>query len=74
MMKYLAVVEQAQKEYEDKVQLRRIDIYKSDRIACRLEYTRSPSLILLKDGKILKKFEDLTKITEIIKEMVEKYS
>jgi thioredoxin reductase (NADPH) len=71
---YLAVVEQAQKEYEDKVQLRRIDIYKSDRIACRLEYTRSPSLIFLKDGKILKKFEDLTRVTEIIKEMVEKYS
>ncbi len=71
---YLARIEQAQKNHEGKVQLRRIDIYKSDRIACRLEYTNSPSLIFLKDGEIIKQFEDLTKVDEIIKDMVKQHS
>ena len=71
---YLVRIEQEQKNYEGKVQLRRIDIYKSDRIACRLEYSKSPSLIFMKDGKILEQFEDLTKVNEILKKAVEKYA
>ena len=71
---YLVRIEGEQKNYEGKVQLRRIDIYKSDRIACRLEYSKSPSLIFMKDGKILEQFEDLTKVNEIIKKAVEKYA
>ena len=71
---FLGRVEQEQKNYKEKVQLRRIDIYKSDRIACRLEYTRSPSLIFLKDGEVIEKFEDLTKVDKIIKDMVAKHA
>jgi len=71
---YLARIEQEQKNYEGKIQLRRIDIYKSDRIACRLEYTKAPSLIFMKEGKVLEKHEDLSKVNEIIKMAVEKYA
>jgi len=71
---FLSRIEEEQKKYEGKVQLRRIDIYKTDRIACRLEYTQSPSLIFLKHGEILEKYEKLSQIDKIIREMVQKYS
>jgi len=71
---YLARIEQSQKDHDGKIQLRRIDIYKSDRIACRLEYSECPSLIFMKDGKILKHFENLAKVDSIISDMVKQYS
>ena len=71
---YLGQIEQEQKIYDGKVQLRRIDIYKSDRIACRLGYTKSPSLIFMKQGKILERLEDLTKLKGILQDIVKKYS
>jgi thioredoxin reductase (NADPH) len=71
---YLSRIEQAQIEFDGKVQLRRIDIYKSDRIACRLEYTQSPSLIFLKDGKVIKHIEDFSNIGAVISKMVEQYT
>jgi len=57
---YLSRVEQIQREYKDKVQLRRIDVYKSDRIACRLSYTATPSLIFMKEGVVLENITDLS--------------
>ncbi|MFO7775299.1 MAG: FAD-dependent oxidoreductase [Candidatus Hydrogenedentota bacterium] len=71
---YLARIEQAQKNYEGKIQLRRIDVYKSDRIACRLEYKNCPSLIFMKNGEIIEHYEDLAKVDSIISEMVKQYS
>ena len=67
---FLARIEQAQKRHDGKVALRRIDIYKSDRIACRFNYTKSPSLIFMKNGEILQNVVDLAKVDDRIEEMV----
>lgn len=71
---YLAAVEQATREHDGAIQLRRIDVYKSDRIACRLGYTKVPSLIFMKEGKVLNNLTDLTKMNEKIQEMVKKFA
>lgn len=70
---YLSIVEQAQREHKDRVQLRRIDIYKSDRIACRLGYTKSPELIFMKNGEVCASLTDFTNLNEKICAMVKKY-
>ena len=66
----LARVEQIQREYKNKVQLRRIDVYKSDRIASRLSYTATPSLIFMKEGKILDNVTDLSSLDKKVAGMV----
>lgn len=67
---FLGRIEQVQREYKDKIQLRRIDIYKSDRIACRLSYAKTPSLIFMKDGKMIENITDLAGIEKKIAQMV----
>lgn len=67
---FLARVEQAQREHKDKIQLRRIDVYKSDRIACRLNYTKTPSLLFLKDGVVIDNLTDLSGIEAKVSSMV----
>ena len=67
---YLQRIEQVQRELKDKVQLRRIDVYKSDRIACRLSYTKTPSLIFMKEGAVLENLTDLAGVEEKIKKIV----
>ncbi|HON88477.1 MAG TPA: FAD-dependent oxidoreductase [Spirochaetia bacterium] len=71
---YLARIEQIQKLYSEKVQLRRIDIYKSDRIACKLSYTKTPSLIFMKNGNILENITDLSNLDAKVAEAVKQYS
>ena len=71
---YLARVEQLQRERKDKFQLRRIDVYKSDRIACRLSYTKSPSLLCIKNGEVLHDCTDLTGMEQKIDEIIKQYS
>jgi thioredoxin reductase (NADPH) len=68
---YLARVERIQREHKQKVQLRRIDVYKSDRIACRLSYTKTPSLIFMKDGQVIDNVTDLSAVDKKIVEMVD---
>ncbi len=67
---YLQRIEQVQRELKDKVLLRRIDVYKSDRIACRLSYTKTPSLIFMKEGAVLENVTDLAGVEEKIKKIV----
>jgi len=71
---YLARIEQLQRERKDKFQLRRIDVYKSDRIACRLSYTKSPSLLCIKNGQVLHDCTDLNGMEQKIDEIIKKYS
>ena len=71
---YLSHVEQVCRELDGIVHLRRIDVYKSDRIACRLDYTACPSLIFMKNGEILENVTELSKIDDKIQEMVKKHS
>jgi thioredoxin reductase (NADPH) len=70
---FLARAEQVQREHMDKVQLRRIDVYKSDRIACRLAYTKTPALIFMKNGEVLENVTELSGLEAKVKEMVEKH-
>jgi thioredoxin reductase (NADPH) len=67
---FLAQIEQIQREFKDRIQLRRIDVYKSDRIACRLSYTKTPSLIFMKEGMIIENETDLSAIDKKIAAMV----
>ncbi len=71
---FLARVEQVQREYKEKIQLRRIDVYKSDRIACRLEYTKTPALIFMKEGKVLNNVTNLTNLEKTISDMIAQYA
>ena len=71
---YLSVIEKVQSEYNDKIALRRIDIYKSDNLACKLKYTKSPSLIFMKQGEILESVTELSGIKEKIESMIAKHS
>jgi thioredoxin reductase (NADPH) len=70
---FLGRIERAIKEYKDQIPLRRIDVYKSDRIACRLSYTKTPSLILMKNGEVVENFTDLSAIEKKIAEKIELY-
>ncbi len=63
---YLVRVEEIQKKYSDKIQLRRIDIYKSDRVACRLQFTKSPSVIIMNKGEVLHNITDFSGLDEKI--------
>lgn len=67
---FLQRIEQVQRELKDKVQLRRIDVYKSDRIACRLSYTKTSSLIFMKEGAVLENVTDLAGVEEKIRKIV----
>jgi thioredoxin reductase (NADPH) len=71
---HLSHVEQIHREYKDKLHLRRIDVYKSDRIASRLCYTATPSLIFMKEGKILDNVTNLSSLDKKVAEMVAAYS
>lgn len=71
---YLTTIEAVHKQMPDAFQLRRIDIYKSDRIACRLNYSEAPSIICMKDGAIVDTITELTNIEAKIKEFLLKHS
>ena len=70
---FLGRIERALKEYKEQIPLRRIDVYKSDRIACRLSYTKTPSLILMKNGEVVENFTDLSAIEKKIAEKIKLY-
>ncbi len=71
---FLARIEEIQKNNKDKFRLRRVDIYKSDRIACRLDYSASPALVVVKNGNVLEDITDLSTLNETIDEIIKKYS
>ena len=71
---FLSRVEHIQQPYKEKLGLRRIDVYKSDRIACRLDYSKTPSLIFMKEGKVVENVTDLSAIEGKIAEMVAKHA
>ena len=71
---FLGRVEKVHALHKDKVSLRRIDTYKSDRIACRLDYSKTPSLIFMKDGKVIENVTDLSAVENKIVDMVVKHT
>ena len=70
---FLGRIEQALKEFKEKIQLRRIDVYKSDRIACRLSCTKTPSLIVMKDGEVIENITGLSAIEQKIAKIAGMY-
>lgn len=71
---FLSQLEALQRQMHSAFQIRRVDVYKSDRIACRLQYTKSPSIIIMKDGKVLENITDLSGLEEKLAAVVKKYS
>lgn len=70
---YLAQVEHIQSTMKNQFHLRRIDVYKSDRIAQRFNYTKTPSIICLKNGQVLENCTDLSSLEEKISQFVKKH-
>jgi len=71
---FLSQLEALQRQMHSAFQIRRVDVYKSDLIACRLQYTKSPSIIIMKDGKVLENITDLSGLEEKLAAVVKKYS
>jgi len=72
---FLLRVEEIHKKHTNQITLRRIDIYKSDRIACELNYTKSPSLIFLKNGEILKNITDFSNFNSaVVEDIINTYT
>lgn len=71
---FLIRAEEIQKRHNDQILLRRIDIYKSDRIACRLKFTQSPSIIIMKKGEIIDNIVDFTQLDSKIENLIKQYS
>ena len=71
---FLSQLEALQRQMHSAFQIRRVDVYKSDRIACRLQYTKSPSIIIMKDGKVLENITDLSGLEEKLAAVVKKHS
>ncbi|MFO7611572.1 MAG: FAD-dependent oxidoreductase [Clostridia bacterium] len=70
---FLERIEKITNEYKGKVLLRRIDVYKSDRIACRLSYEKTPSIVFLKKGEAVENITDLSAVEKTIRETIEKH-
>lgn len=67
----LSRIENTVAENKDKIKLKRIDVYKSDRIACRLSCQKTPAVFLLKNGEIIESLYDLVAIEQKIKGLVD---
>jgi thioredoxin reductase (NADPH) len=57
---YLTYGEQLAKDMNNAFKLCRMDIYKSDKMACRFECTKTPCLVLLNKGQVVHREYDLT--------------
>lgn len=63
---YLTRIEQIHKDYEDKVKLCRVDIYKSDRLACKFGCEKTPCVVFVKDGNVIKREYDISNVKSAI--------
>jgi thioredoxin reductase (NADPH) len=63
---YLTVIERLQKEYDGKIKLCRVDIYKSDRLACRFECEKTPCVVFVKDGNVIKREYDISNVRSAV--------
>ncbi|MEX2444240.1 MAG: FAD-dependent oxidoreductase [Alkalispirochaeta sp.] len=70
---FLARLETLQREHEEKFQIVRIDVYKSDKMACMLDYEVSPSLFVMVDGQAKEYFTDLSALSDKVAAAVDRY-
>lgn len=74
---YLARIEKLQAQYRDRVQLRRIDIYKSDRIACslsRLPVAKAPSIVFLRRGQVVEILDELSSLDDKLRLIINRHA
>lgn len=71
---FLTRLETLQREHEKAFEIVRIDIYKSDKMACMLDYETSPSLFVMVDGQAKEYHTDLSALGEKVADVVEKYA
>jgi thioredoxin reductase (NADPH) len=70
---YLGRLEAIHNEHEDDFDIVRIDTYKSDRIACMLDYDKSPSLFVMVDGQAKEYYTDLSALANKVDDAIAKY-
>ena len=71
---FLSRLEALHNDCEDRFDIVRIDTYKSDRIACMLDYDTSPSLFVMVDGQAKEYHTDLSALDDKVRAAVEKYA
>ena len=71
---YLSRLEALATEHENKFEIVRVDTYKSDRIACMLDYDTSPSLFVMLDGEPKEYYTDLSALGDKVADAVAKYA
>ncbi len=67
---YLARVEKIVRDYEDKVKLCRIDIYKSDKLCCKFGCKKTPCAVFLKQGEVIKIVYELDDIGSTVNSII----
>ena len=61
------ILEELKKKFEDKVELKKIDIDKNNDLAEKYLIRAVPTLVIEKDGKIFKKYVGVTSLKELEK-------
>lgn len=67
---YLTRIEQIYKEYAEKAKLCWVDIYKSDRLVCKFGCEKTPCVVFLKDGNVVKREYDISNIKSAFTEIL----
>lgn len=65
------ILEDLKKKYEDKVEFRKIDVDKNDKIANKYDIRSIPTLIIEKDEKIFKKYIGVTAFKILEEDIIE---
>ena len=71
---YLSRLEALSNQHENKFDIVRVDTYKSDRIACMLDYDTSPSLFVMLDGEPKEYYTDLSALGDKVADAVAKHA
>ncbi len=71
---FLSRLEALHREHEEKFEIVRIDVYKSDKIACMLDYETSPSLFVMVDGQAKEYYTDLSALSDKVGDAVSRYA
>lgn len=67
---YLTLLEKIEKEFEGRIKLCRLDIYKSDMALKRLKCEKSPCVVMIKNGNIIKYEYDISQVNEDIEDVI----
>lgn len=63
------ILEELEKKYEDSVEIKEFDVDKNGELASKYAVQAVPTLIIEKDGKIIKRFTGVTQANVLIEEL-----